>query len=294
MRLLGTVLLVTSALTAWGSSVLAAQNISATNQAHQISVGDSVKAVQKALETDAAPSPTSSSTTRSETALGIPARGVRVFFNESGTAVVIRLDAPFQGSIEGATIGASRDEVRDRLGEPFKTLKLGPFDGFLYKRAGTTLRCDFGRDNVVRTIFVTSGTVNLGESPVTAAVDSKITTMGGQAPTRRTQMTPEEQRAQAQLFGVIFGGVAHQYDLCSAAGFLPRGQQSAEETAKAILAKMANVGDQGKSMPDVQKGWSAARGAVDGNRANQVTDERCAAVGNQWNKWMAMFADPTR
>jgi len=44
MRLLGTVLLVISALTAWGSSVLAAQNISATNQAHQISVGDSVKA----------------------------------------------------------------------------------------------------------------------------------------------------------------------------------------------------------------------------------------------------------
>ena len=49
MRLLGTVLLVISALTAWGSSVLAAQNISATNQAHQISVGDSVQVVQKAL-----------------------------------------------------------------------------------------------------------------------------------------------------------------------------------------------------------------------------------------------------
>ena len=294
MRVLGAVLLVASALTTWGSSVLAAQDMSTTNQAHQVSVGDSVQAVQKALETDAAPSPNSSSTMRNETALGIPARGVRVFFNESGTAIVIRLDSPFRGSIEGATIGASRDELRNRLGEPFKTMKLGPFDGFLYKRAGTTLRCDFGRDNVVHTIFVTSGTVNLDKSPVQAGVDSQITTIGGQASSRRTQMTPEEQRAQAHLFGVLFGGVAHQYDLCSAAGFLPRGQQSAEETAKAILAKMANVGDQAESMPDVQNGWSAARGAVDRDRANQMTDERCAAVGKQWNKWMAMFSDPRR
>jgi hypothetical protein len=218
---------------------------------------------------------------------------VRVFFNESGTAVVIRLDSPFRGSIEGARIGASRDEVRDRVGEPDKTLKLGPFDGFLYKRAGTTLRCDFGRDNAIHTIFVTSGTVNLDESPVKAAVDSRITTIGGQAPMRGTQPPPEVQRAEVHLFGTVFGGLAHQYDLCSAAGFLPRGQQSAEETAKAVLAKMANVGDQAESMPDIQKGWNAARDAVDQDRANLITDDRCAAVGKRWNKWMANFADPT-
>jgi hypothetical protein len=72
MRVLGAVLLVGAALTGWGSSVLAAQDVSATNRAHQISVGDSVQAVQKALEIDAAPSRTSSSTTemklRSESA----------------------------------------------------------------------------------------------------------------------------------------------------------------------------------------------------------------------------------
>src|SRR6516162_6144456 len=113
MRVLSAVLLVISSLTAWGSRVLAAQDISTTNQAHQISVGDSVQAVQKALETDASPSPTSSSTTRNETALGIPTRGVSVFFNESGIAIVIRLDSPFRGSIAGATIGASRDQFRD-------------------------------------------------------------------------------------------------------------------------------------------------------------------------------------
>jgi hypothetical protein len=293
MRVFGAVLVV-SALTAWGSTALAAQDISTTNQSHQISVGDSVQAVQKALETDAAPSPSSSATARNETALGIPARGVRVFFNESGTAIVIRLDSPFHGSIEGATIGASRNEVRDRLGEPFKTMKLGPVDGFLYKRAGTSLRCDFGPDNVVRTIFVTSGTVNLDESPVQARVDSKTTTTGGQVPpTRRTQMTPEEQRAQAHLFGAVIGGVAHQYDLCSSAGFLPKGQQSAEETAMAMLAKMAKTGDQSESISDARKGWNASQEAADRDKVSTITGERCAAVAKQWNKWMAMFADPT-
>ena len=271
MRVLHAVLLVVSALTAWGSTVLVAQNISTANQAHRISVGDSVEAVQKALETDAAPSPTSSSTMRNETALGVPARGVRVFFNESGTAIVVRLDSPFRGSIEGATIGASRDEVRDRLGEPFKTMKLGPVDAFLYKRAGMSLRCDFGPDNVVRTIFVTSGTVNLDESTVRTAADSRITTTGSQAPARRTQIPPEVQRGEAQLFGAVFGGVAHQYDMCSADGFLHRGQQSAEETAQAILAKMATVGDQSESISGVRKGWNAAQEAADRDKANMMT-----------------------
>ena len=49
MRVLGAVLLVASTLTAWGSNVRAAQTTSTTNQAHQISVGDSVQVVQKAL-----------------------------------------------------------------------------------------------------------------------------------------------------------------------------------------------------------------------------------------------------
>jgi hypothetical protein len=290
MRVLSALSLVASVLTAWDST--AAQNFSSTNQVHQVNVGDSVQAVQKALQTDAAPSPTSSVITRNETAIGVPARGVRVFFNESGTAIVIRLDAPFRGNVEGARIGASRDEVRKRMGEPIKTMKLGPIDGLLYKRPGTSLRCDFGPDDVVRTIFVTSGTVSLDESPVQATVDSKFTTTREVEPTPR--ISPEQQRAEAQLFGAVFGGVARQYDLCSAAGFLPKGQQSAEETAKEILAKMATVGNQSESVPDVRQGWSAARQAADRDKANTITSERCAAVGKQWNKWMRMSADPPR
>jgi hypothetical protein len=290
MRVLSAVSLVASALTAWGST--AAQNFSTTNQARQISVGDSVQAVQRALETDASPSPTPSSTARNETAIGIPARGVRVFFNESGTATIVRLDAPFRGRVEGARIGASRDEVRKRLGEPFKTMKLGPLDAFLYKRAGTSMRCDFGPDDLVRTIFVTSGTLSLDESPVQATVDSKFTTTREVAPTPR--ISPEQQGAEAQLFGAVFGGVAREYDLCSEAGFLPKGKQRAEETAKQILAKMATVGNQSESVPDVRQGWSAARDAADRDKANTTTSERCAAVGKQWNKWMRMSADPPR
>jgi hypothetical protein len=57
---------------------------------------------------------------------------------------------------------------------------------------------------------------------------------------------------------------------------------------------MAKVGDQSESIPAVRKGWNAAQEAADRDKANMVTSERCAAVGKQWNKWMAMFADPAR
>lgn len=292
MRVLSAVSLVASALAAWGSTAPAARSSSTMNQARQINVGDSIQAVQKALETDAAPSPTYSSHIRTETSIGVPARGVRVFFNESGTATIIRLDAPFRGNVEGARIGASRDELRRRLGEPLKTMRLGLLDAFLYKQTGASMRCDFGPDDLVRTIFVTSGTVSLDESPVQATFDSKFTTSHEVAPTPR--ISPEQQRAEAQLFGAVFGGVARQYDLCSAAGFLPKGQQSAEETAKEILAKMATVGDQSESVPDVGQGWNAAREAADRDKANTITSERCAAVGKQWNKWMRKAADLPR
>ena len=58
-------MLFTSALAARGSTLFAAENVSATNQVRQISIGDSVQAVQKALETDSAPTPTSSVATQS-------------------------------------------------------------------------------------------------------------------------------------------------------------------------------------------------------------------------------------
>ena len=46
------------------------------------------------------------------------------------------------------------------------------------------------------------------------------------------------EQAPARQFGIYFGGMASQYDLCVKKGFLPKGDQSAEQMAKAILEKM--------------------------------------------------------
>jgi len=50
-----------------------------------------------------------------------------------------------------------------------------------------------------------------------------------------TTNTPAQ--AQARQFGIFFGGTASAYDLCVKKGFLPKGNQSAEEIAKSFLEK---------------------------------------------------------
>ena len=60
--------------------------------------------------------------------------------------------------------------------------------------------------------------------------------------------------AQARQFGIFFGGTASQYDLCVKKGFLPKGNQSAEEIAKSFY-----------------------------------TQERCAPVGKQWTKLLEVM-----
>src|SRR5580698_3629387 len=49
--------------------------------------------------------------------------------------------------------------------------------------------------------------------------------------------TSTQAQAQARQFGIFFGGTASQYDLCAKKGFLPKGNQSAEEIAKSFLEK---------------------------------------------------------
>ncbi len=49
--------------------------------------------------------------------------------------------------------------------------------------------------------------------------------------------TKTAEQAQARQFGIFFGGTASQYDLCVKKGFLPKGDQSAEEIAKSFLEK---------------------------------------------------------
>src|ERR1700675_3291529 len=65
--------------------------------------------------------------------------------------------------------------------------------------------------------------------------------------------------ADAQEFGVFFGGMATQYDLCVKKGFLPKGKQSAEATAKSILEKMRQYTPGPDQSGHVQKGWDLAK-----------------------------------
>src|SRR5580700_3255081 len=63
-------------------------------------------------------------------------------------------------------------------------------------------------------------------------------------------------QAEARQFGIFLGGTASQYDLCVKKGFLPKGNQSAEEIAKSFLEKTWAT-DQGTDQSVyVQDGWN--------------------------------------
>jgi hypothetical protein len=102
-------------------------------------------------------------------------------------------------------------------------------------------------------------------------------------PTTNTQA-----QAQARQFGIFFGGTASQYDLCVKKGFLPKGNQSAEEIAKAFLEKTwaANPGT-GQSVY-VQDGWDKMKKEISENEAF-YTQEKCTSVGKQWTKLLEVI-----
>jgi hypothetical protein len=47
------------------------------------------------------------------------------------------------------------------------------------------------------------------------------------------------EQAQARQFGILLGGTSAQYDVCAGKGFLPKGAQSAEDTATPLMCKRA-------------------------------------------------------
>jgi hypothetical protein len=80
------------------------------------------------------------------------------------------------------------------------------------------------------------------------------------------------EQAQARQFGIYFGGMASQYDLCVKKGFLPKGDQSAEQTAKAILEKMRQFDketDQSAFVHPLHSRWYASL-AVDFYALNRL------------------------
>jgi hypothetical protein len=99
-----------------------------------------------------------------------------------------------------------------------------------------------------------------------------------------TTNTPAQ--AQARQFGIYFGGTASQYDLCVKKGFLPKGDQSAEEIAKSFLDKTWATNQGTDQSLYVQDGWNKMKKEISENESF-YTQERCAAVGKQWTKMLA-------
>ena len=101
-----------------------------------------------------------------------------------------------------------------------------------------------------------------------------------------TTNTPAQ--AQARQFGIFFGGTASQYDLCVKKGFLPKGNQSAEEIAKSFLEKTWTRNQGTDQSVYVQDGWDKMKKEISENESF-YTQERCASVGKQWTKMLVVI-----
>jgi len=100
------------------------------------------------------------------------------------------------------------------------------------------------------------------------------------------QTTNTTEQAQARQFGIFFGGTASQYDLCVKKGFLPKGDQSAEEIAKSFMEKTWATNHGADQSAYVQDCWNMMKKEISENESF-YTQEKCASVGKQWTKLLA-------
>jgi hypothetical protein len=98
--------------------------------------------------------------------------------------------------------------------------------------------------------------------------------------------TNTSEQAQARQFGIFFGGTATQYDLCVKKGFLPKGEQSAEEIAKSFMEKTRTTNQGADQLGYVLDGWNMMKKEISENESF-YTQEKCASVGKQWTKMLA-------
>jgi hypothetical protein len=98
--------------------------------------------------------------------------------------------------------------------------------------------------------------------------------------------TNTSEQAQARQFGIFFGGTATQYDLCVKKGFLPKGDQSAEEIAKSFMEKTRTTNQGADQLAYVLDGWNMMKKEISENESF-YTQEKCASVGKQWTKMLA-------
>lgn len=99
-------------------------------------------------------------------------------------------------------------------------------------------------------------------------------------------LTLSNEQAQARQLGIYFGGMASQYDLCVRKGFLPKGDQSAEQIAKAALEKVRSLGKGPDQSVYVQDGWDTMKKEIS-EHESFYTKEKCSSVGKEWAKMVA-------
>lgn len=127
-----------------------------------IQPGDSIENVKAALDTDIEPEAYNDSASRGKNKqLRLKTKGIWVFFDQSGRAYTIRLDAPFTGNVAGVEIGKSRAFLEEKLGKPTKIIERIPTlnnrsKPYLYNiDDNTKARFNFGDDDEIIYIFIT-------------------------------------------------------------------------------------------------------------------------------------------
>jgi len=128
-----------------------------------VEIGDSIEKVKSALKTTQDVEDTKSAIQKGATALRLRTRGIWVFFDASGSAYTIRVDAPFIGRVKSVGIGSTHRSVLESLGKPAKTIKsninIGPLANAVdphiyYPDDKTTMQIKFDSDGLVETIFL--------------------------------------------------------------------------------------------------------------------------------------------
>ena len=83
-----------------------------------IALGDSIAEVKRAYQLQAEPEPYENYFKQKGSRLRLKDKGVWVFFDAQGLATIIRLEAPFAGSIAGIRIGDDAGTLEKTLGNP--------------------------------------------------------------------------------------------------------------------------------------------------------------------------------
>ena len=85
----------------------------------------------------------------------LPLSGIYFFFTEADkTLENIRVDAPFEGGVEGVHIGDPISGILSRFGEPYTTpWDFGDNKAYAYNIAGRVVRFDIDKSGKVVTIF---------------------------------------------------------------------------------------------------------------------------------------------